>query len=312
MGLSARGRSVNEELARARDEIKRTVTMREVVRMVGLPDPDRSGKIRSPFNAGDRTPSLHLYDYDWYDYSTGQGGDQITFVQQVAGVSYIQALQVLSRNMSLAVKPRKYDHDMPFEVADFTKKFNDEEDGTGNHTDEWAALVKAKWPTLEVLDLYAMGCKITRSGDLWIPHWVYDPEAGRRLVRGIKVRHLPAAAKSAVTGSTFTIGLYRPFYRLQNKTHALVVEGESDAWVMQKMLMHRDVTVLALPSGASTLKSRYIDELQSFSTVGLALDDDEPGQKARDWLADGVWPRGYAVKVPGGRVAEAAADGWTL
>jgi len=156
-------------------------------------------------------------------------------------------------------------------------------------------------------DLFAFGCKITALNDLWIPHWI--PDKGQNYVRGIKVRHLDGG-KSAIKGSVFTAGLYRPIIN-RHRTHALVTEGESDAWVMAKMLDERDVTVFALPSGAGTLKERYIDELMDFSSVSLAFDDDEPGQDAATWFYL-QRPNVLTVDIPGGRVAEAAAEGWRL
>jgi hypothetical protein len=307
---------MDTELARVRDDIKRTVTMAEVLRICGMPDPDRSHKIRSLANPTEKTPSLHVYEFDWYDYATGQGGDQISFVQAATGASYMDALRILGRDMPAVVKPRAHAHDMPWEPPDLTEKFKTVEESNWEHFEEWKAVVGEKWPTLHVYDLFSYGCKIIKSGDLWIPHIILNPHDNVRYVRGIKVRHLPDAAKSAVTGSAFTVGLYRPHPWAENATHAILVEGESDAWVMNKLLLgrksKRDVTVLALPSGAGTLKDRYLEEMLRFETVGIATDDDEPGQKARDWVLGDGRVSSYPIEVPGGRVAEAVADGWTL
>ncbi len=301
--------TLGAELETIRDEVKRTVTMTEVVRMCGLDDPIR-GKIRSIFNTSERTPSLHLYDYDWYDFSTGKGGDQITFVQEARGVTYRQALEILGRGMPLAVRPREqFAHDMPFEIPDFTARFNqliESED-----VNQWKVLVQEKWPYLQLVDLFAFGCKVTATGDLWVPHWVLNPDDDKQYVRGIKVRHLPDCAKSAVTGSVFTVGLYCPTPWRRTTPHALITEGESDAWVMAKMLDKRDVTVYGLPSGAGTLKDRYIEELMGLNSVSIVFDDDEPGAKAAKWFWENR-PNVRVVEVPGGRVAEAAATGWRI
>ncbi len=164
-----------------------------------------------------------------------------------------------------------------------------------------------------MFDLSAFGRRLTETGGLWIPHWIPD-ERGKTYVRGIKVRHLDGG-KASVTGSAFTVGLYRPTPIRPPTTHALVTEGESDAWVMAKMLDKRDVTVFGLPSGAGTLKDRYIDELAGFDTVSLAFDRDKPGLDAMAWFVEKS-PRlegiVKVVEVPGGRVAEAAARGWRL
>ena len=300
--------TLGTELETVRDEVKRTVTMAEVVRMCGLSDP-KHRKIRSIFNPAEKTPSLHLYDYDWYDFSTGKGGDQITFVQEARGVSYRQALEILGRGMPLAVRPReRFANDMPYEPPDFTARFENLIES--EEVDQWEELVQGKWPYLRLVDLFAFGCKVTATGDLWIPHWVPD-SSGEHYVRGIKVRHLPDGAKSSVTGSAFTVGLYRPTPRRRTTPHALITEGESDAWVMAKMLDKRDVTVYGLPSGASTLKDRYLDELMEYSTVSTVFDDDQPGVDAVNWFLENR-PSVNVIEVPGGRVAEAAATGWRL
>ncbi len=297
---------LGRELEDVRDEVKRTVTMVDVVRMCGLPDP-RQNKITSIFNTSEKTPSLHLYTYDWYDFSTGKGGDQITFIQDCTGASYREALEILGRGMNLAVKPQTYANDLPYEPPDFTARFSNVIES--QELDQWEEWVQGKWPYLTLVDLFTLGCKVTDIGGLWVPHWV--PDGKKLYVRGIKVRHLDDG-KSAVKGSVFTIGLYRPMPLKAPTAHAVVTEGESDAWVMAKMLHGRDVTVFGLPSGAATLKDRYVDELRQYVTVSLLFDDDEPGQNALDWFGAHRGPNFLTMKIPGGRVAEAAAGGWRL
>jgi hypothetical protein len=298
-------------MERIRDQVKRTTTMRDVLRICGLSEPNRQGKIRSIFNPVERTPSLHVYDFDWYDFSTGQGGDQISFIQHALGVPYTRALEILGRGMSMAVRPRdRFDHDLPFEPPDFTDKYENLVE-SDEHAEAWRVLIPEKWPTLTLTDVWGFGCKIAENGDLWIPHKIRKPHENVRIVRGVKIRHLPDAAKSALTGSMFTVGLYRPLSGRPDKTHALLVEGESDAWVAAKMLGTRDVTVLALPSGAGTWKPRFVEELKAFKSVGVAFDDDDPGNSAWEKVQKDL-ESAYRIQVPGGRVAEAAADGWSI
>ncbi len=300
---------LGRELEGIRDEVKRTVTMDEVVRICGLNDA-RNHKITSIFNTSEKTPSLHLYDYDWYDFSTGKGGDQITFVQECMGVPYRQSLEILGRGMSLVVRPQKFANDMPFEIPDFTARFENVTES--DEVDQWEAMVAGKWPYLSLVDLFAFGCKVTDTGGLWIPHWVPDLGPGDKpYVRGIKVRHLDGG-KSAIKGSVFTVGLYRPTPWRHDTPHALVTEGESDAWVMAKMLDTRNVTVFGLPSGAGTLKDRYIEELEEYETISLVFDDDEPGKNAAAWFWAALEPKAVQLDVPLGRVAEAATEGWRL
>ena len=91
-----------------RDHVKETVTMHRVLEILSLEPPDRSGKIKSIINHGERTPSLHIYSYHWHDFSSGQRGDQIEFVQQYTGCSYREALDKLSGGTtSFASKRRR-------------------------------------------------------------------------------------------------------------------------------------------------------------------------------------------------------------
>lgn len=297
---------MNTELEQQRDHIKATLTMGDVLRILGMGDVPATKKIRSLSNPAERTPSLHVYDHDWFDFSTGEGGDQIAFVQKATGASYINALEILARGTSLAIRPRQKVSDMPFEPADFTARFEAEPEEP-EYFVAWERLIAEKWPVLDLSDVRYFRAKVVANGDLWIPHY------HEGVVHGIKRRHLPRADKTAVKGSTFTVGLYNPMPDRGpiHHQHALIVEGESDAWVMAKMLMSRDVLVLALPSGAGALKDRFIDQLKSFETVGIAFDDDEPGNRAAAWFYERR-PQVYRVEVPGGRVAEAAAAGWTL
>ncbi|HEX7099323.1 MAG TPA: hypothetical protein VF377_08770 [Acidimicrobiia bacterium] len=296
--------------------------MREVLRLCGLPQPT-GGKIRSLLNPNDRTPSLHIYDDHWYDFSTGQGGDQIDFVMMALGYNHREAVEFLTRGVPTTRSLRnRFANDMPFEPADYTSKWETRSAADPHAELEWAALVPEKWPYLHLGDVLACGAAIVGE-DLWIPHWV--PDRGKWYVRGIKVRHLPEASKSAVSGSTFTVGLYRPqVERQQNqgrKPHAVVCEGESDSWVLAKMWKDRAVDVYALPSGAATLKDRFIDELYGYTSVGVAFDNDEVGTAATDWFMERLmvkmpeWhtlKQVYPIDVPGGRVAEAAAAGWSI
>ena len=64
-------------------EVAREVRMETVLDLLSLDPPDSSHKIRSIHNPDENVPSLHIYEYDFYDFSTGQGGDQIEFVKLV-------------------------------------------------------------------------------------------------------------------------------------------------------------------------------------------------------------------------------------
>ena len=72
------------------DEIKQSVSMREVVEQYGY-HPNRAGFISCPFHNGDRTPSMKIYQKDFHCHACGANGDIFTFVQQMEGCSFKEA-----------------------------------------------------------------------------------------------------------------------------------------------------------------------------------------------------------------------------
>lgn len=77
-----------------REEIKETVTMREVLSRYGL-HPNRAGFIRCPFHTGDNHASLKVYKKDFNCYGCGANGDIFTFVQLMERVDFKEAFRIL-------------------------------------------------------------------------------------------------------------------------------------------------------------------------------------------------------------------------
>lgn len=73
-----------------REEIKNTYSMRDIVARYGL-HPNRAGFISCPFHQGDRTPSMKIYEKDYYCHACGANGDIFTFVQRMEGLSFKEA-----------------------------------------------------------------------------------------------------------------------------------------------------------------------------------------------------------------------------
>ena len=63
------------------DEIKQSVSMREVVERYGY-HPNRAGFISCPFHKGDRTASMKIYKDSFYCFGCGASGDIFAFVQK--------------------------------------------------------------------------------------------------------------------------------------------------------------------------------------------------------------------------------------
>lgn len=84
------------------DQIKAAVTAREVFEHYGF-EINRAGFCRSPFAENDKTPSLKVYDGDrgWHDFSSGKGGDVISFVQEYFNLSFQDAVKKLNDDLRL-------------------------------------------------------------------------------------------------------------------------------------------------------------------------------------------------------------------
>lgn len=292
------------------------VPMVDVIDMCGLGPVNRQKKIPSIYQE-ERTPSLHVYEYDFFDFSTGQGGNQIRFVMDYFSCSYMKALQFLARGEARwgmdTHKPKPAPKKRT--PADLTRIWEEQPLMDDNWKDRAMEVIREKWPTIHLGDLvYQFGSKVVH-GAIWTPHYNSD----RTLVRGIKSRSLISGKKTAVPGSQFTHHLYYchgPFS--PTPAASIIVEGESDCWVMSKLLKGEHVQVFGLPSGANVWNNAWIEELVG-DTVYLALDNDDAGQAATEKIASKLIDEDQnggdrfkvkVLEVPGGRVAEAAAAGW--
>lgn len=74
-----------------KEEIKGSVSMKEVIQRYGLPEPNKAGFISCPFHKGDRQPSMRIYDQDYHCFACGENGDIFTFVQRMEDISFKEA-----------------------------------------------------------------------------------------------------------------------------------------------------------------------------------------------------------------------------
>lgn len=83
----------------AKDEIKQRLSIEEVVsEYVQLKRAGRNWKGLSPFSA-EKTPSFVVSPDKqiWHDFSSGRGGDMFSFVMEMEGLDFKQALELLAR-----------------------------------------------------------------------------------------------------------------------------------------------------------------------------------------------------------------------
>lgn len=76
------------------EEIKENTTMREILSRYGLPQPNRSGFILCPFHA-EKSPSMRIYERDYYCFGCGEHGDVLDFVQRMENISFREAFEKL-------------------------------------------------------------------------------------------------------------------------------------------------------------------------------------------------------------------------
>lgn len=305
--LRAGGHEMKRRSDDLRDRVKSTVTMAEALNILGFEPPNRSHKIHSLQNPGERTPSLHVYDQSWYDYSTGEGGDVIDFAMKARGLTYHEALERLSGQRLDPMNVRKRTP-APKPLANLTETFVSEPWASPEGYRQAETFVSTKWPYLTLDDVLGFDVKATET-ELWVPHTDSDG-----IIRGIKRRTFKNGSKYAVTGSTFTSQLYRVRFLLDTAL-AVLVEGESDLWCVEKYIrsndLHRLVFVYALPSGAATWRSEWRDQLAQHRHTFICLDDDLAGHQAAKRII-GELPSASRINPLGGRVAEAieTADKW--
>lgn len=266
----------------------KAVPMVDVLDMLGLPRPDSSHKIRSVFNPDERTPSMHIYPYDWHDFSTGRNGDQIDLVREVARVSFPRAVEMLTKGQYGIRRRREPEPER--EVPDLTKKWGylvaDSISTDSDLRELFEVYSLHKWG-LGLFQILEAGNVLLPRGDHWqlaTPHW-HDGK-----VVGIKYRS--DTAKWSEPGSSFREGLYRPRRQdIDTTGDAWLVEGESDAWVMA---YQTPAPVFALPSGVGLWRDVWRNELTG--TVNLCFDRDEPGEEARERVAGSLMSNGQYTR----------------
>ena len=88
------------------DEIKNQMDIVDVIGdFVTLKKSGSSYKALSPFSA-EKTPSFYVVPSKqiFKDFSSGKGGDAITFVKEIDGLSYVEALKYLAKKYGIEIK----------------------------------------------------------------------------------------------------------------------------------------------------------------------------------------------------------------
>ena len=274
------------------DALRQTVTLPEVAELMGL-EPDSRDKVHSPFNPEDHTPSCHLYDDHFYDYSTGRWGDVFDFVQAFHPDAKFS--DIIKMIHSRAVRSGKEYGDVEVEKPRIREDFT-------------AVLApKATSDSCLGLPVRGFGVRHDPDGTVYVPHRDEDG------VYGVKVRY-PGGGKGALPGSQFMTRLYDPWGWMPPylSDRWLICEGESDAWAFESLDL--GLAVFALPSGAGSWRDHWLQDLESYvHTVWICMDNDQAGQRAKDKLMLKVgYERARELKVPTlyNDAREAIKAGW--
>lgn len=291
---------------RLRDHVKATISMERCLEIIGWEAPTRGKKIHSIYT-NDSTPSLHIYDDKYHCYATGISGDVIKFTMDALSVDYHTALKTLSGGIQFS--PKQIKRQKPQEFKDLSKIFNSQQVPDQKAIAQAKELINNKWPTLTLEDLISYGVKLTPTS-LWAPHT--DREG---IIRGVKIRSIPAGNKYSVDGSNYSSRLYRVKETNQIAETLIICEGESDLWCLQKWIDKEghdcNMNVVSLPSGAGMWRDSWAEEVEAWSHVILLLDDDDAGNKGCEKIKNSLGSvHVERPDLPEGRVAESMSTGW--
>lgn len=286
--------------------LKTTVTMTDLVELCNR-DVNHD-KVRPPWNSIERTPSTHLYEDHFHDYGSGRHGDIFDWI----GEEFIADGNEPPSLGARIAYVRKLALDGGKEPGDVETVPVRRLENLDIH------LVTADRSPIDILGYptSVYGTTLDRdTGDVLVPHWE-TLEDGSYLVYGIKIRGADGRKRS-IPGSQFTHRLYDPFgWRLPPEVRparCVITEGESDCWAMTKAVRGQGVDVFALPSGSSSWKDDWLNDLKPYTEIRLCFDNDKAGKQALDKLTRKIgFDRVKELRVPQlyNDAREAIEAGW--
>lgn len=275
-------------------ELKRKLDLVAVCEEVGIVlEPGSPGKWHGlcPFH-DDSNPSLDVYVRDDGEQRVGcmacdfgNSNDVFDLLQALRGYRFTDALKEATELVSVCQwtgerpKPEPRQPDVDFN--EFARRSSEREDVYSVISQlllEREIHVPAEWVRSE----WHVGVTPDQGGVV-IPHFTRDGGCNAIKTRRATVDANRPWKPMAMAGSRLTF-LYGA-WRCRGHKNLLLVEGESDAWVMSYLLRGHDVDVLALPSGAAARPlPEWIQDVNSYDTITLMFDGDESGRLAvRNW-----------------------------
>ncbi len=123
------------------EAVKTRYTMPEILERLGI-EKNRTGFICCPFHNED-TASCKIYEYSFYCFGCGVGGDVIDFIKRYLNLSFADALEWLGgTNISFAEARKIKNRKREYEAAESAKKEISEKYNA--LMDEWCRLDKQR------------------------------------------------------------------------------------------------------------------------------------------------------------------------
>ena len=149
--------------------IKQSLSMQQVAEFYGFP-PDRSGFVRCPFHAGDRTASLKVYPEKgggFYCFGCKAHGSVIDFVMKLFDCSFQTALERINSDFGLGLSPRSYREKKASRAAFMAAKNRIKEDES-----QKAELERQYWAAFDlwrVADMITIHYNPSKTGGMILP-----------------------------------------------------------------------------------------------------------------------------------------------
>lgn len=166
-------------------EVKAKLSIEDIVsEYVQLKRAGRNYKGLSPFSS-EKTPSFMVSPEKqiWHDFSSGKGGDMFTFIQEVEGLDFRGALELLARKAGVDLEQFKgpskestKEKERLYEILDIAAKFYQAQLRANKTALEY--LVKKRAFTKETILLFRLG---------------YSPNTGNALINFLKSKNFTQA-----------------------------------------------------------------------------------------------------------------------
>lgn len=271
---------------------------------------DAEGRALCPFH-DDTTPSFQLRRDDdgvqrWACWPCGIGGDVFDIIQRVEAVSFPEAItraDLLYEGMGpnwaqkFELRSDKVAAETPEQWraqidAGLRRALLPDNDGmlciVAGLVDEGLQMAQRRRIDRQLRDRWSWA--LDENNNILIPHLDLENKP-----RAIKVRAL-GGLKWSRSGSRYDV-LYGIWHG-QTRRSLLLCEGESDAvWAD---LQDPGIDVLALPSGANTIRDAYVQHALNYDDIFLAFDADNAGIKATRLWIEALDGRARVVRLPRG------------